>query len=127
MENPLRVLVLDDDPSLIRTIRLALILEGFEIETASDGLEGLDLAEKFSFDLILLDLQMPKMDGRAFYRELRKRGHATPVIVLSAYGAENARNELEANGAIAKPFDPDVLVEVIRRTLATSPIGSGPG
>jgi DNA-binding response OmpR family regulator len=89
---PNKVLLIDDDPALVRMIRLALLSEGLEVTTASDGLEGLEAAAADTYDIIVLDLQMPNMDGRAFYREFRARGGTTPVILLSAYGASAARS-----------------------------------
>src|SRR5688500_17693678 len=91
-----RILVVDDDRSLLRSIRMTLALEGFSVETAVDGLEGLERVESAKFDLVVLDLQMPHMDGRTFFREMRSRGYNMPVLVLSAYGAEAARVELQA-------------------------------
>ncbi|HEX5368131.1 MAG TPA: response regulator [Dehalococcoidia bacterium] len=112
-----RILVIDDDRSVLRAIRLTLILDGFEVETASDGLEGLDQLNDADFDLVVLDLQMPGMDGRTCFREMRSRGYEMPVLIISAYGAETARAELQADGAVGKPFDPDMLVEKIRSLL----------
>lgn len=112
-----RILVLDDDASLLRSVRLILVLEGFEVITAADGVEGLERIESEAFDVIILDLQMPRMDGRTFYRELRSKGHTTPVLILSANGATTARAELQAEGAITKPFDPDFLVSQVRALL----------
>ncbi|MND05640.1 DNA-binding transcriptional regulator QseB [compost metagenome] len=60
---------------------------------------------------------MPRMDGRAFFREIRARGNQTPVLILSAYGATAARDELRAEAALRKPFDPDALVEEVRKLL----------
>jgi two-component system response regulator QseB len=117
LESGPRILIIDDDRSVLRAIRLTLVLDGFVAETASDGAEGLKQVALSAYDLVVLDLQMPVMDGRAFYQELRARGHQMPVLILSAYGAENARAELKAEGAIAKPFDPDVLVAKIRSML----------
>jgi len=111
------VLVIDDDPALVRMIRLALLSEGLDVDTAADGLKGLEATERATYDLIVLDLQMPNMDGREFYREFRSRGGATPVVLLSAYGAQNARNALGAEAAVAKPFDPAVLVRTVRTLL----------
>jgi DNA-binding response OmpR family regulator len=116
-----RILVLDDDRSLLRAIRLSLLIEDFEVETGTDGVAGLDLVAASDYDLVVLDLQMPRMDGRTFFRELRGRGYGMPVLILSAFGADEARDELKAEGAIAKPFDPDNLVNAIRRLL---PAGS---
>jgi CheY-like chemotaxis protein len=69
------------------------------------------------FDVILLDLEMPVMNGREFFGEYRNRGNQTPVVVVSAYGAEAARAELGAEGAVAKPFDPDNVTHLIDRLL----------
>ena len=114
---PERVLVIDDDPALVRMIRLALLSDGLLVDTASDGVQGLEATELASYDLIVLDLQMPNMDGRAFFREFRARGGTTPVVLLSAYGAQDARVELKAEAAISKPFDPAVLVRTVRSIL----------
>ena len=115
-----RILVMDDDRSLLRSIELSLAFEGFTVETAADGLEGLDRISAADFDLVVLDLQMPRMDGRGFFHELRARGDATPVLILSAYDAEKTRNELGAEAAIAKPFDPDLLIEKVKDLVAYS-------
>lgn len=81
-------------------------------------MEGLDRLAEHSFDLILLDLQMPRMDGRTFYKEIRSRQISIPVLILSAYGSERARDELQAEGALSKPFHPDALSRTIRDILA---------
>jgi DNA-binding response OmpR family regulator len=112
-----KVLVIDDDPALVRMIRLALLSEGMVVETASDGLLGLEATERTTYNLIVLDLQMPNLDGRGFFREFRARGGTTPVVLLSAYGAQDARQELGAEAAVTKPFDPAVLLRVVRTIL----------
>ena len=98
-------------------IRLALLSEGLSVDTASDGIQGLEATERASYDLIVLDLQMPNMDGRAFFREFRARGGTTPIVLLSAYGAQDARHELNAEAAVSKPFDPSVLIRTVRTLL----------
>ncbi|HXH20965.1 MAG TPA: response regulator [Dehalococcoidia bacterium] len=111
--NP-RVLLIDDDRALLRMARLALASDAMVVDTAADGVEGLEKLAAADFDVIVLDLQMPRMDGREFYREMRSRGYRTPVIILSAYGAETARKELGAECAVTKPFDPASLIRVVR-------------
>jgi two-component system alkaline phosphatase synthesis response regulator PhoP len=112
----IRVLVVDDDEALLRMVRLTLSSAGCLVTTAGSGIEGLDrLDEDDDYDVIVLDLQMPRMDGRSFYHEMRERGHRPEVVVLSAYGAQEARRELGASAAVSKPFDPDYLVETVRR------------
>jgi DNA-binding response OmpR family regulator len=114
---PDRILLIDDDPALVRMIRLALLSEGWTVDTASDGQLGLDAAAAAEYDIIVLDLQMPNMDGREFYRQYRARGGNAPVVLLSAYGAQAARAELGAEAAVTKPFDPVVLIRTIRTLL----------
>jgi two-component system response regulator MprA len=99
-------------------LRLCLASDGFSVDTAEDGFQGLDRLAAQEFDAVVLDLQMPRMDGRTFFREMRSRGHTAPVLILSAYGAEAARDELNAEGAVAKPFDPDVLTATVRKVIA---------
>jgi len=101
-------------------VRLALVSDGFEVETAGDGIEGLDCMQQRMFDVVVVDLQMPRMDGRTFHRELRARGYRTPVVILSAYGAEAAGEELGAEAAVSKPFDPDALTAAVRRLLRSA-------
>jgi DNA-binding response OmpR family regulator len=110
-----KVLVLDDDNALLRLLRLTLTSEGFEVITASNGLEGLEKVDQEPPDVILLDLEMPVMDGRTFFRELRKQGNNTPVLILSAYGARDAQRELHADGSLEKPFDADVLMNELKQ------------
>jgi two-component system, OmpR family, response regulator MprA len=115
MGAPPKVLVIDDDEALLRVLRLSLASDGFDVTTAADGAAGLEkLDEGGEYDVVVLDLQMPRLDGRSFYREMVSRGHKTRVLILSAYGAEEARRELGAAAAIGKPFDPDHLSATVR-------------
>lgn len=117
--NP-RVLVIDDDQALLRMIRLSMTSDGFDVATAQDGIAALEQLETAEFDVIVLDLQMPRMDGRAFFNEMTSRGHRPKVVILSAYGAEEAQRELKIAAAVPKPFDPDDLIETVRRVAARS-------
>jgi CheY-like chemotaxis protein len=114
-DGDLAVLVVDDDEALLRMLRLTLSSAGCRVVTATDGLDALEKLEGEPFAVVVLDLQMPRMDGREFHRELRSRGHDPEVVLLSAYGAREAGRELGTAAAIAKPFDPDVLIETVRR------------
>ena len=112
-----RILVVDDDVNLTRLLRAILRTSGFQVVTSGDSTDGLSVAENEAFDLIILDLRMPVMDGRTFFRELRAKGVATPVVIASAYGARAAQAELGAQAAIEKPFDPDRLIDTVNRIL----------
>lgn len=115
-----RVLVIDDDEPMSRMIAMTLRSSGYEVATAHDGRAGLDQVESQHPDVIVLDLSMPVMDGRTFYRELRGRGIATPVVILSAHGAREAQRELNAEAAVSKPFFPDHLAETVEDLIAAS-------
>jgi two-component system response regulator CpxR len=112
-----RILVVDDDVAMSRMIRLTLVTEGYTVTTALDGVEGLQALALEDFALVVLDLQMPNMDGRAMFIEMKRLGIEIPVVLVSAYGAEAAREELKAAGAVSKPFDTSVLLDRIRAIL----------
>ncbi len=111
------VLVVEDEPALRRMLSFTLKDGGFDVRTAWNGVEGLEQVSARTPDVIVLDLEMPVMDGRTFYRELRKRGLDTPVCILSAYGARQAQRELRAEAAVQKPFSPDALIEKLRQLV----------
>jgi DNA-binding response OmpR family regulator len=111
------VLVVDDDEPMSRMIAMTLRSSGYTVTTAPDGKSGLEHVETDHPDLIVLDLNMPVMDGRAFYRELRGRGDETPVVIVSANGARSAQRELKAQASISKPFFPEDLAEQVDAVL----------
>jgi CheY-like chemotaxis protein len=114
------VLVVDDDPALGRLLKVILITAGFSVRVAENGARALDMVRERAPDIVVLDLQMPVMDGRDFYREFRLLGHAAPVVILSAYNAAAARDELGADAALNKPFDPEALVTEASRLIAVA-------
>ncbi len=117
MDNKSRILVVDDEERIRRLIRMYLEREDFLIEEAENGKIALDLALNNDYDLILLDIMMPEMDGIEVCEELRKE-KTTPVIMLTAKGEEANRVqgfEIGADDYIVKPFSPR---EVILRVKA---------
>jgi two-component system response regulator MprA len=78
------VLVVDDEPAVRESLTNSLEFEGYEVVTASDGLEALDKAEAEKPDLVVLDVLMPRLDGLTACRRLRARGDTTPVLMLTA-------------------------------------------
>ena len=111
------VLIVDDDAAVRRMMALTLRDSGFDVTSASDGVQALDKMDEGAPDAIVLDLEMPQMDGRTFFREMRSRGYTQPVVIVSAHGARVAHRELGANAWLAKPFDPDALVSGIQSVL----------
>jgi DNA-binding response OmpR family regulator len=101
-------------------LSLSMTSDGLEVATARDGAEALEQLSRDAYDVVVLDLQMPRMDGRAFFREMKSRGHEPQVIILSAYGAEEARRELKVAAAVPKPFDPDDLMETVRKVAGAA-------
>jgi CheY-like chemotaxis protein len=105
------VLIVDDDQAIRDTLRDALELEGYPVALAANGQEALQAVEHGAPALILLDMRMPVMDGWTFARELKQRGRAIPILVMTA--AQSARKWAEEVGArdfVAKPFDLDDLL-----------------
>jgi DNA-binding response OmpR family regulator len=114
-----RILIVEDDPDVIRVARAYLEREGFTVETAQDGLAGLHAALERPPTLIVLDWMLPHLDGLAFLERLRK-AQRTPVIMLTARTEESDRVvglELGADDYIPKPFSPRELVARVRAVL----------
>ena len=118
-----RVLVVDDDRVIQQLLEVNLELEGYEVKRAENGEEALKLVREFKPDVMLLDVMMPKLDGREVCRRIKadpKTAHV-PVIFLSARAQDmdvNSGLELGASAYITKPFDPVDLLQTVERVLA---------
>jgi DNA-binding response OmpR family regulator len=115
-----RILIVDDEPEMVRGLEDNLRFEGYQTVAAGDGKRGLALALSEAPDLILLDVMMPGMSGWDLCRELRQRGFDTPVIMLTARGEEVDRVlglELGADDYVTKPFGLRELMARIRAVL----------
>ena len=122
-----KILLVDDDLELTQLLTEILTLEGFDVTVAEDGEEGLLRLAEQAFDLVLLDVMMPRLNGFAMLTRLRKT-HDTPVLMLTARGDSQDRvNGLEAGADdyLAKPFDDRELLArvraILRRTQHPSP------
>ena len=119
-----RILLVDDDVGLSELLTQLLELEGFELTQAYDGQSGLSLATSEQFDLILLDVMLPKLTGFEVLRELRKTA-TTPVLMLTARGDEIDRVvglEIGADDYLPKPFNDRELIARIKAILRRSHI-----
>jgi two-component system, OmpR family, response regulator RegX3 len=114
-----KILLIEDEESIAAPLVGALQREGFEVERAATGRDGLDAAERGPMDLILLDLMLPDMDGRDVVRTIRRESEV-PIIMLTARGLETDRVvglELGADDYVVKPFAVSELAARIRAVL----------
>jgi DNA-binding response OmpR family regulator len=115
-----RILIVDDEPEIVRGLEDNLRFEGYQTASATDGEEALALAGRLTPDLVLLDIMMPRMSGWDVCRALRRRGIDVPVIMLTARGEEMDRVrglELGADDYVTKPFSLRELLARVRAVL----------
>jgi two-component system, OmpR family, alkaline phosphatase synthesis response regulator PhoP len=119
-----RLLLVEDEPGLVLTLTDRLSREGYTVETSADGESGLERAASNGFDLILLDVMLPRMNGLDVLRELRRRRNDTPVIVLTARGQvvdKVVGLKLGADDYVTKPFEMMELLARIEAKLRRTP------
>jgi two-component system response regulator HydG len=117
---PKTILIVDDEKSHRLMLRAHLEGEGFQIVEASDGHEAVDLVNERSFDLVLMDIRMPTMDGIEALKRIKEATAATPVIMMTAYGSINSAVEALQAGAtdyLTKPLDMDELIFKAKKAL----------
>lgn len=122
-----RILVVDDEEKIRAVIRKYGEYEGYEVEEAGDGMEAVRLCKDRDFDVVILDIMMPELDGFSACREI-KRQKDIPIIMLSARGEEYDKIhgfELGIDDYVVKPFSPKELMMRVR--VVTSRSRSGPG
>jgi two-component system KDP operon response regulator KdpE len=113
------ILVVEDEPAILRAVRTNLSGHGFQVETAATGAEGLEAYRRRRPDLIMLDLGLPDMDGTELIRQVRQEA-STPIIVLSVRGGERdkvAALDFGADDYVTKPFGVDELLARVRVAL----------
>src|SRR5215204_5184335 len=123
------ILVVDDEPAIVRLVRAKLVADGYNILTANNGTEALTVLDDERPDLVILDLMMPGMDGFETLRRIRTESQV-PVIMLTARSGDADRLKGFSGGAddyVTKPFNPDELAAriaaVLRRTAGSAPAG----
>src|SRR5690349_863764 len=119
-EKAQRILVVEDDLSILTGVSMNLRFEGYEVLQAQDGRTGLAKALDEAPDLLVLDLMLPELNGYEVIRELRQRGRDTPVVVLSARGQESDKIlglNLGADDYVVKPFGLQELLARIKAVL----------
>ncbi|MGO8857922.1 MAG: response regulator [Steroidobacteraceae bacterium] len=116
------ILTVDDSPSMRLMMQLTLTSEGYEVVQASDGIEALEYARDHKADLILTDINMPRMDGIALVRELRllPAYKGVPILILTTESALERKllgKEAGATGWLVKPFNAEQLLATVSRVL----------
>jgi two-component system chemotaxis response regulator CheY len=116
------ILTVDDSPSIRLMMKLTLTAGGYEVVQAADGVEALELARQRIADLVLTDINMPRMDGLTLIKELRALPEykTVPMLILTTESGQDRKQEGKANGAtgwLVKPFNDQQLLATIGRVL----------
>lgn len=115
-----KILIIEDEESILMALADDLGLEGYEVASARDGLQGLSMAKEKAHDLIILDIMLPKMDGFEVCKQLRQAGVGTPILMLTAKSQEIDKVlglELGADDYVTKPFSPRELLARVKAIL----------
>jgi DNA-binding NtrC family response regulator len=118
--SPGSVLIVDDEAAIRESLQTLLEFEGYTVDTANDGIEGLTRLSERPFDLVLLDFALPERNGIEILQEIRERDSELPVIMITAYGTvENAVNAMQAGATnfIQKPWDNEKLLADVRTAV----------
>jgi len=120
-----KILVVDDEKELVKLITFNLSIAGYDVLSAKNGIEALEISEQENPDLIILDIILPRIDGWEVCRRLRQNPHTTniPIIILSALSEVNDKLrgfDLGIDDYVTKPFSPRELVVRVKRVLARS-------
>jgi len=125
-----KLLLVEDEAGLRLTLSDRLASEGYAVETASDGQSGFERAARGGYDLVVLDVMLPRMNGFDVCRELRRRGVETPILMLAARGQvvdKVVGLKLGADDYLTKPFDAAELVARLEALLRRRPSAPRPG
>ena len=113
----MKLLLVEDDLDLVKVLNKILILNGYIVDCANDGIEALDYLNINSYDLVIMDIMMPRLDGISTLKKIRKEGNSVPVLLLTAKSMVDDKVEGLDNGAddyMTKPFQSKELLARIR-------------
>jgi DNA-binding NtrC family response regulator len=122
MDEKKDILVIDDEEIVRKSCIRTLVPEGFKVDVARDGLEGLRMLNAKSYDLILIDLKMPNMDGMEVLENMQTMSPGSKVIIITGYSAVETAVKAIKMGAfnyLEKPFTPDSLLEAVKEALSS--------
>ncbi|MBW1803299.1 MAG: response regulator [Deltaproteobacteria bacterium] len=112
-----KILIIDDDPLIVEYLEALFSDNGYETCSAANSMEGMEVLREERPDLITLDLQMPEEWGPRFYRKLRKDKALKDIPVIVVTGIDGTHAIKDAVGFVRKPFDPDKLLGMVRKTI----------
>lgn len=118
-----RILIVDDEKNMRATLADILGDEGYQVDTAADGLTAVEMCEQQPYDVVLLDIRMPGIDGVETFRRIRRHQEAVRVVMMSAYSIDELKRSALEEGAIAflsKPLDIDNVVDLIKDVRETA-------
>ena len=123
------ILLIEDDPGIASSLKKVLSADGYEVETANRGDEGLDRARGSSYAVVITDLRMPGMNGLELVEALHKAKPKQPILLMTAYGTTETAIEATKLGAydyLLKPIEPDELLDLVAAGVAGSRLMSEP-
>lgn len=117
-----RILLVDDEPDNLIVVTKVLSMSGIDVQTAEDGIQGLDTLKRYQPTAILLDISMPRMDGFEMHKQVRQQSQfdSVPIVALTALAMQGERERIREagfDGYISKPFDIFDLVPAINRAI----------
>jgi DNA-binding response OmpR family regulator len=122
-QNKKKILIVEDEAHIAEGLRMNLVLSGYDVQLAADGVLGLETFEKYKPDMVVLDLMMPNMDGFAFLKKAREKSAQIPILVLTAKGGIKDKVRCFKDGAddyLAKPFELEEFLLRVQRLLVRS-------
>lgn len=116
----MKILLVEDNERISEALAAALIDQYYTVDTVADGLAGWEMVEAYSYDLLLLDIMLPKLDGISLCQQLRKHGYSLPILLLTARDTSTDKImglDAGADDYVVKPFDLQELMARIRALL----------
>lgn len=122
----MHILVVDDEPNMLRTLADIFRDEGFDVSAAASGEQAIEMSAAHSYDVVLMDVRMPGIDGVEAFRRIRESQPSIPVVMMSAYSVDHLMNDALKEGVVAflqKPLDAAKVIWMIRSLASRTEAG----